>query len=812
MIPLKLELKNFLAYRDPAPLDLTGIHLAALIGPNGAGKTSLLDAMTWAIWGKARGKRDEDLIHQGQSEMRVTLTFELSRQVYRIMRVKKVGRGANTSLNFHIRDEAGKWKMLDEPTARKTQDKIVDVLRLTYETFINSAYLAQGKADAFTSKTPAERKQVLADILGLKSWEVYEDRAKERLKRLAERDAVVSVMRAEAEAELARRETYQQALIAAQHRAEDCRERYRLAELAWREVSEAQTIVAGLNAQVNQAEQRARELHSDMQQAQAEADRARALADADHWRAESARAQAELAALEATEQQRQDLLQTLADQQAAQAALSAQLTAIEAEGRQLKAQKELAESETRAAEDRARAQRVDSQHKLNRRVDELKSQHERYRQARQQAAQAETRRLETRAVTLRAATDPQCPTCGQPLSPEKLADLLTQLEQEAAAVQARLMAELHAEQAEHQARLDALIQDEEAFQRQQSDLLAADRATRQQRAAELEAEIQSKRQAFAQTQADLKTLTASAEATRRAITALEATLSARPRWQARLAEAQAALAQADEARARWQIVQARLERWQAALALAQQQIADLNRQKQAYAAVLQTSAERKADLMRLETEVARARAAVGSAEQQLNALDNVQARLDQYKAEQRALSDEKKVYEALKLACGKNGVPAMMIDAAVPEIEAAANRLLGQMTAGRLQVRLSTQRETQAGDVRETLDLHISDELGTRPYEMYSGGEAFRVNFAVRLALSQLLAHRAGTQLQTLIVDEGFGALDDAGRDQMVQALHAVRDNFRCVLVVTHIEELKDAFQTRIEVIKTPHGSEITLV
>ncbi|MBI3177249.1 MAG: AAA family ATPase, partial [Chloroflexi bacterium] len=68
MIPLKLELQNFLPYKNPDPLDFTGLHVACLSGQNGAGKTSLLDAMTWALWGRARAKTDEELIHQGASE------------------------------------------------------------------------------------------------------------------------------------------------------------------------------------------------------------------------------------------------------------------------------------------------------------------------------------------------------------------------------------------------------------------------------------------------------------------------------------------------------------------------------------------------------------------------------------------------------------------------------------------------------------------------------------------------------------------------------------------------------------------------
>ena len=156
-------------------------------------------------------------------------------------------------------------------------------------------------------------------------------------------------------------------------------------------------------------------------------------------------------------------------------------------------------------------------------------------------------------------------------------------------------------------------------------------------------------------------------------------------------------------------------------------------------------------------------------------------------------------------------MPALIIEAAVPEIEAAANRLLARITDGRMTVRFKMQRETQAGDVRETLEIEIADELGTRAYENFSGGEQFRVNFAVRIALSQLLARRAGTQLHTLIIDEGFGVLDAVGRERLVEAINAIQDDFERILVVTHIDELKDAFPARIEITKTPHGSEITL-
>ena len=109
------------------------------------------------------------------------------------------------------------------------------------------------------------------------------------------------------------------------------------------------------------------------------------------------------------------------------------------------------------------------------------------------------------------------------------------------------------------------------------------------------------------------------------------------------------------------------------------------------------------------------------------------------------------------------------------------------------------------------MDIHIRDHAGERPYDNYSGGEQFRVNFAIRLALSQLLAKRAGARLQTLVIDEGFGSQDPNGRQRLIEAINTIQGDFKRILVITHIDELRDAFPNRIEVQKTSSGSQIAL-
>ena len=149
----------------------------------------------------------------------------------------------------------------------------------------------------------------------------------------------------------------------------------------------------------------------------------------------------------------------------------------------------------------------------------------------------------------------------------------------------------------------------------------------------------------------------------------------------------------------------------------------------------------------------------------------------------------------------------MLIEMALPEIETEANRLLGRMTDNRMHIKIEAQRQSKKGELLETLDIKISDELGMRSYEMFSGGEAFRIDFAIRIALSRLLAKRAGAPLPTLIIDEGFGTQDNTGMEKIKEAINSIQDDFDKIIVITHIEELKDAFPMRINVIKTAEGS-----
>ena len=152
-----------------------------------------------------------------------------------------------------------------------------------------------------------------------------------------------------------------------------------------------------------------------------------------------------------------------------------------------------------------------------------------------------------------------------------------------------------------------------------------------------------------------------------------------------------------------------------------------------------------------------------------------------------------------------------MIEEALPEIEEEANRILARLTDNRAQIIIESLRDLKKGGVRETLDIRISDSAGIRPYEMFSGGEAFRIDFSLRIAISKLLARRAGRPLQTLIIDEGFGSQDEEGLQLLMAAIHSISDDFARIIVVSHLPVFKDNFPVHLLVEKTPAGSVVKI-
>jgi exonuclease SbcC len=857
VIPQKLVLTDFMCYRQ-AELNFAGIHVACLAGVNGAGKSALLDAVTWALWGKARARRDDELIRLGEDEVSVELTFGLGEQAYRVLRQRKAGKRGNSLLDFQIQEssspmrgtEGGKpWRSIAESTIRDTQAKIEHVLRLDYDTFVNSAFLRQGHADEFTVKTPAERKRVLGDILGLDRWAEYEERTKARLRTVESEVRVVELRLEEIEAELARRPEYEAELGAAKKAVEElsaalekAQAAYQQVETARTELRHAESQIAELGERVAQAERELTELAEERAEGEGR------LAEYDALLSRAREIKAGYTAYQQAVEQERALgakLHQSVELNERRAALEAQLAearyAVETE-REVIARR-IPELEARLPDEALVAEYEEAQAQLTH-LRQLSEGREAARDdlahiAEEQAAlqvRNESLRVEMDALKEKIAqleqAGAECPLCTQPLTEEHRVQLLSQFQAEGRDKgdtfrENQATAKALAEQARALERqIDesgALLNELPALQRQEATL-----TERVEQGLQAKEDLESDRAELAalekrladrdyghEAQTEMAQVLAQAEALGYDAAAYEAARQAVTDGQP-FAEQKVRL---DAAQAGKKDEQAALKRLEKTEKRLDKQIED----DQARCRELEKTAEElqvrlkdaqavEAELRRVRGEEAAARQRLGAAQQSLEACKSLERQRDDKRRRRDELAEEQSIYDELRMAFGVKGVPAMIIEAAVPEIEVEANRLLARMTGGRMHVRFDTQRETQAGEVRETLEIRIADELGTREYSLYSGGEAFRVNFAIRIALSRLLARRAGAQLQTLVIDEGFGTQDAQGRERLVEAINAIQDDFVRVLVITHIDELKDAFPVRIEVTKTPDGSVVEVV
>jgi len=848
MLPVRLEIKNFLAYRETVALSFEGIHLACLTGPNGAGKSSVLDAITWALWGEARGARADELMHLNEQDMHVQLDFLHEGTTYRVLR-KRARKGAgSTTLDLYAQLDDGSWNAIGEASVRATQAKISDLLRLDHATFTHSAFLQQGKADSFVSLAPAERKNTLAEILGIHRFQAYEKAAREQAREADNHIAVLTLQLADIEQQLSREPELAAAVREAEARYETTRAALDEADARLREVEHVPQAVK--DARANAAETQTR-LNNARRQLE---DAARRVAEA---RAEVAARESALDRRETVEAGYQELQQARSENQALgekferfahlreqirdlETEIGKRRAAIEQQIAKLDAQITAAENTMRQADPEAHARARDEAGQLTAAEAALKVCADTIaaRDTERSACDSTNKHLKVdmdkmaaRRDNLKEIEGASCPLCGQPLDEAHRAQLLDEITADGtdlgntfranktrmAEIDAEL-GELRAARKQHEAdikrlqgSIKALAQFDERQQRAQAaeterDQCAAERNALQTDlkaggyAAELTeraAALQQERDALGYDQnlhTDTKRRLSEYEAFEQAHSELE-------KAEAALPGAQRALEAATQNET---LYQGAVENETAALSSAQARLTEL----EALLGEFQLRHRAAEDLRRRERE---AHDSLRAAQQELNALDGLRARQSDLSEQLAAKKVQRGIYEELTAAFGKNGIPAMLIETAIPEIEEEANALLWQMTSGRMTIRITTQREKVAGGTIETLDFLVADDLGQRPYDTFSGGEAFRINFALRVALSQLLARRAGAHLRALFLDEGFGTQDEDGRTRLVEAITAVKDRFDLILVITHIEELRDHFPVHLQVTKTETGSRIAI-
>jgi len=851
MIPIKLKMRNFMCYRDNVPpLHFESIHTACLSGDNGNGKSALIDAMTWALWGQARARSDDDLIHSGQREIEVEFDFAVGQQTYRIIRKrskpKRRGSSGQPILEFQIATKDG-FRSITGNSIAQTQQKITDILHMDYPTFINSAFLRQGHADEFTIKRPAERKEVLADILGLSLYDELEGQAKDLAKQQETEKAQLESTIKDISDELARKPTYQVEFEQAQSELSHIEKAVKEKETGLNElrqekeslekkkvqlsqlevhISEREKSLELLGEQVKQHRSRLKEYEaliaqrSAIEEGYAQFSEARKLNDELNQK---------LGILVKLNERRSQLIKAIDSAQAAfvkdHALAQSKINELEAKSQklpQLKNQLQQLQVQLRqlAEQEEILRRKKQASQELQTQVNYLESNKIQLEQ--------EIKEMGEKLNLLSTQTEAKCPLCERELEINSLklieskytADRHSQSDslKSNQAELARKKIELESLEKEI-SQLESWLNQEKVsaqskvgiLKKEMAESEEADKqlAEERRRLAEIELHLARKdfatieQEALRELEGELAEIDYNSERheqVRGRLINLEQYESPKRK----LEEADRFTNQEKESASR---AEAAAQELRHSLEADNQKRQDLSIELNLLPQLVNAIDQAETEYQTLATQQKQAQEALWSVRAKLQHCAELEIKK---KEKERLLAQASKlesIYKELAKAFGKGGIQALIIEMALPEIEVEANRLLGRMTDNRMHVKFETQRESKKGDVIETLDINISDELGMRNYEMFSGGEAFRINFAIRIALSKLLARRAGAPLPTLIIDEGFGTQDSTGIEKLKEAINSIQDDFDKILVITHIEELRDAFPTRIDVIKTAEGS-----
>jgi DNA repair protein SbcC/Rad50 len=852
VIPIYLRLSGFLSYKETVELDFSQFKLACISGSNGAGKSALLDAITWSLFGQAR-RRDDSLIYGKSDKAEVIFDFFYESKYYRVQRARL--RNKSSSLEFFVRDGEEGWRTLTEQSQRETEMRIQQILRMDYDTFTNASFFLQGKADQFAQQRPADRKRILANILGLEVWEVYRERVVERRKQIEIEQANINGQLEEIQRELkeenVRKEHLaqledslatasdmrqaQETLLENMRRlAASVAEQRRLVEVlsgqekaALRRLEDSREKLAARNKEcmaIREQIGRAAEIeaaYQDWQETRRQLERWEAVAA--NFRQYEAQRAAPLMAIESERSRLEQECTSLLDQQR---------TMQEQEASRPRLQSQLIAIHTRLVE---ASVRLEQRPALEKKLLEIQDTRADARSTNDRM-KVEMNELKERIERLKQASSATCPLCGQPLSPEdrfrhveeletqgkEKGDLyranqewLRQSEQMRKDAEVELIAlrQVETQLNGHQREYDKLVLQDSQIQQVVANWQAGGAIRLQELARMLESYdyAAGARSDLARIDLALKELgydAATHDSVRRAEQA------------GRISEEH--LRHLESNRARLEpmekeipVLEQQVEKYAAE---AKKQREDLQGAQLKY----EEEATHLPDIDKIENETInlrehenRLRVEMGGAVQKVEVLKILRNRQKSLEVRMENIKQDLEYLKTLERAFGKDGIPALIIEQALPEIEDEANRILAELTNYDLSVELRTQKDFKDNtrkDKIETLSIIISDPVGKREYEMFSGGEAFRVNFAIRLALSRLLTKRAGARMQMLVIDEGFGNQDIEGRQRLVAVIEQIQGNFATILVITHLEELKDVFPARIEVEKTATGSHLKVI
>ncbi|MDR6880397.1 SMC family ATPase [Bacillus sp. 3255] len=845
MNPLTLELMNFRAI-PYANIDLEDVTIAAICGRNGAGKSSgFTMAPRFALFGDViEGVSMDDLVRRGTQEMAVTFTFEHQGSIYRVIRTRSLKGNGKSTLEFQqrVRD---RWESKSAEKIKDTEAVIRNLLNLDDETFTASSMIMQSKANEFTAKSAGKRKETLQQILGLNVYDRLQDAARqraaglnleiekakdkladfdERLKQKLPKTELLESLNQEAEAmkafilakenELRQQEEKIREL---QTKAEKAAELSMQLNSISKEIAPIDTEKEGLVAKLGRAEKilakeseilantaefyRIKEQITMLEARQSEQERL--ISELESIEVSAAKIKNETAPFDHRIRNLQQLLQSRelfiakADEYTA---ATLQLKQLEMLAEQWdSSEKEIMDVRARYNEEQVR-------------VNTLKS-----------LLESEIHMLESKISMLADSNciDVSKASCLFLSDAKEAKQVLTRKYEELNSIDLSKLTTLNESMTRLTEKQQAIGYDFAAHRalrvRIEELRPIAEEASQMQAKEEL---LNSLQEQYNRLTGQMDELTQKQTNVQQELNSLHEALAPLPVLRRSLDNLQAWANLKDQISAAHEAKKSSASRITAIDMELQSKTSRIRAIEEERALLLldaQSLDSAVTGLPTIQRELQYLRDRQHSLAEQIGGLKTELSALSKDEQDRQQFADELEPkarkwsrYQTLIRAFGRDGIPALIIENAVPKLEHIANEILGKMSKGKHYIRFETQRELKSREgVQETLDIMIGDWTSERPYETFSGGEQLRIDYAIRFALAELLAQRAGSKVEWLTIDEGLGSQDAEHRGLVLESIKAVAERFKKVLVITHIEEAQAVFEQQIFFENTEAGVDV---
>jgi len=778
----RLRLVNFRQHAD-TELEF-GPGITGIFGPNGSGKTTILEAIAWAIYGAQAVRGDKDSIRrlgaQGRERVEVELEFGHGAHEYRVARTL-----STASLHQDGR--------IVKNTQKGVTDQLERALRMTHDEFFNTYFTGQKELAVMASLGRTERAAFLSRVLGYERLREAQERVREVRNALVAEvrgleaglpdSAALAVERGAAEARLAATRAAARAADATRGAAADALARE---EPRWNEWVARRERTLSLDGERRMAEQAVVTARQEFQRLDRE------LADALAAREQLKRLECELAPVARLKQELAGL-ERLQREAAARQAEEAQLEELaRAAGnleRRLAELQDVAEALARAE---VEAKEVEGRLQLaDRAVEEERTAWVRDRQY------AETKRTELlklyeevkeqRDQIVKLGPDGTCPTCKRPLGAEYAAvlaildrqlEVITgdgkyfrqRLEQLAQPPEKLREAEAAREAVVEESRRASARAGELRAQGEERQRAATELDTARRRAADLARQLRARPTGYD---------TARHDALRAELAKLEPVALEAAALEERARRAEHLVKEAEQAEQQLSVSERRVRELSEAVRdegfseAGYKQAKDrfdraVGALREAELAVV----EARGDLSRAEDDVREAQRRESERAERERQIATVRARQRLHNELDRAFSDLRGELNARMR----------------PEIAELASGFLADLTDGRYE------------ELDLTEDYTVTVLEGGVPKPVISGGEEDLANLVLRLAISQMIAERAGQPLSLLVLDEIFGSLDESRRQHVVGLLRRLADRFPQVILITHIEQVREGLDRVIRV------------